>query len=171
MEYRNLTDRQTNIIAIPFSRICILTRDKNTAIANRPRVSCGHKAITINFQQLWRVYRRHASATSVNDTGGGLNGGKTNGTPSIHFTGIVFHGEETYRTPSKNFTGDSFSREETYGTPSINQSINQTRQFLTRRNTAKPLKGRDRTRPPRNTKHKYHRGILFHWNKHMGHQA
>jgi len=34
---------------------------------------------------------------------------------------------------------------------SINQSINQTRQFLTRRNTAKPLQGRDRTRPPRPT--------------------
>jgi len=33
----------------------------------------------------------------------------------------------------------------------INQSINQTRQFLTRRNTAKPLQGRDRTRPPRPT--------------------
>ena len=33
----------------------------------------------------------------------------------------------------------------------LNQSINQTRQFLTRRNTAKPLQGRDRTRPPRPT--------------------
>ena len=33
----------------------------------------------------------------------------------------------------------------------IYQSINQTRQFLTRRNTAKPLQGRDRTRPPRPT--------------------
>ena len=31
------------------------------------------------------------------------------------------------------------------------QSINQTRQFLTRRNTAKPLQGRNRTRPPRPT--------------------
>jgi len=31
-------------------------------------------------------------------------------------------------------------------TDSINQSINQTRQFLTRRNTAKPLQGRNRTR-------------------------
>jgi len=27
---------------------------------------------------------------------------------------------------------------------SINQSVNQTRQFLTRRNTAKPLQGRDK---------------------------
>ena len=34
---------------------------------------------------------------------------------------------------------------------SINQSINQTWQFLTRRNTAKPLQGRNRTRPPRPT--------------------
>jgi len=33
----------------------------------------------------------------------------------------------------------------------VNQSINQTRQFLTRRNTAKPLQGRNRTRPPRPT--------------------
>ena len=33
----------------------------------------------------------------------------------------------------------------------INQSINQTRQFLTRHNTAKPLQGRNRTRPPRPT--------------------
>ena len=34
---------------------------------------------------------------------------------------------------------------------SINQSINQARQFLTCRNTAKPLQGRNRTRPPRPT--------------------
>ena len=33
----------------------------------------------------------------------------------------------------------------------VYQSINQTRQFLTRRNTAKPLQGRNRTRPPRPT--------------------
>jgi len=36
-------------------------------------------------------------------------------------------------------------------TSPINQSINQTRQFLTRRNTALPLQGRNRTQPPRPT--------------------
>ena len=68
--------------------------------------------------------------------------------PLLLDSSLLYHQSSSIRSHSlltDHLTQVLFSQQ------SINQSINQTWQFLTRRNTAKPLQGRNRTRPPRPT--------------------